>query len=369
MEFKCSTRELLEAVQRTSSVINKTTVMPILSRILIQTDGDILKLRGTDLGSTTDSIIEADVIVEGATTIDAKTFAEILQTLNDDKLDFTSDEEEQNITIVSGKTKFLIQNSLTSDSYPDLDEVNKDNHITVERDLIKKGIAYTAFSTSNDDMSKEFLTGIHMQTDDMSLKLISTDNHRLSVYTCPIVEKTMDINVIVPTVSANHISKLLDEPGAPIELYFTKSSISTIVDHSEYYGRLIESTYPDIKRVIPTDFKTTIILKRDFILSALKKMEVAARENSYRATFVIDGDQFRLTAENREHSIMATEDVDMIFEGEQVKVGINVKYMKEAISVMESESIEIKVVSAEKAFVIKMHGSDNFIHVLMPLSI
>jgi len=369
MIFKCQTKDLLDAVNKTSKVINKTTVMPILSRVLIQSEDNFLKLRGTDLGSTTDSIIEAEIIEKGATTMDAKIFSEILSSLGETELEFASNKEDQAITITCDKTKFTILNSIDSDSYPTLDEVNKEDFISIERDLLKKGINFTKFSTSSDDMGKEFLTGIYLQTEDMNLKFTSTDNHRLSIFTCPIVEKTMDINAIVPASSAELINKLLDEPGDTIKLYFTRNSISANVDNSEYYGRLIESNYPDIRRVIPTDFNTLIILDRDKIYSALKRMEVASRENSYRATFSTNGTSFAMNAENKEHSIKVTEEVDMISEGASVTMGVNVRYMKEAIERMNSEKIEIKIVSADRAFIIKMSGDDDFIHVLMPISI
>ena len=369
MIFKCQTQDLLNAVNKTSKVINKTTVMPILSRVLIQSEDNFLKLRGTDLGSTIDTIIEAEIIENGATTMDVKIFSEILNSLGEAEMEFASDKDEEYINITCNRAKFIIQNSITSDSYPTLDEVNKEEFISIERDLLKKGIELTKFSTSSDDMGKEFLTGIHLQTEDMSLKFTSTDNHRLSIFTCPIVEKTMDINAIIPATSAEMISKLLDEPGDTIKLYFTRNSISTNVDNSEYYGRLIESNYPDIRRVIPTDFNTSVILDRDNIYAALKRMEVASRENSYRAIFSTNDTSFAMSAENKEHSIKVTEEVDMVCEGVSVAMGVNVRYMKEAIERMNSEKIEIKIVSADRAFIIKMYGDDDFVHVLMPISI
>jgi len=371
MDFICSTEELKIAVIKTAKVINKTTVLPILERILIQTEDTNLKLRGTDLGSTNDTIIEANVREHGATTIVAKTLLEILNTVSNEDIRIISNDDEQELIIKAGKTEFKILNSLQADSYPDIDTVDRKNYITIDRELFVKGIDLTEFSTSDDDISKQFLTGINVQTtEDNMLKFVSTDSHRLSVFKCPIISKTMDINVIIPSQSAKIMAELASVPGEPINLYITRNTISTSVDSSDYYGRLIESNYPDVTRVIPTEFNTELEVNRHEFLGALNRMTVAAKENAFRATLSLEDNKLVLGAETKEHNITVTEEIDVVINGGSFnKMGINVKYILEALKVMNTDIVEIKVVSNDKAFMIKMKDDENFIHIVMPARI
>ena len=250
-----------------------------------------------------------------------------------------------------------------------LDEMNKERYVTVAPTDLKKAIGCTRFATDSKDSKKMFLTGIHAFIEGMMLKLVATDNHRLSVYSIPVIEKNDDVDIIIPAYCADMIKEMLDETKPSFNLYFSKGSVYIKSGNAEYNGRLIDDKYPDVNRVIPEDCKTVITVNRAALFSALAKMEVASKNNSYICYLKTEDGELVLFSQSFDGSMKASEYVPAEMEGGPVELGINVRYAKEALSVMDAENVEIKINSETRPFVVKECKNENFIHILMPLAL
>ena len=375
MEFICSTSELKEAVVKTGKVINKSTTLGILETLSIQTDDTKLLLRGTDLGNTIDTVIEANVLEQGASTIDAKTFIEILDKVNTEDVKMKFDIEHEKITISSGAATFELLNDKMSEKYPDNDKVEKSQYFSIEREELVKGLALTLFSVSKDYENKQFLTGINITVDDSNnITFISTDTQRLSKFDTIAIDKSAvpgkPISFIIPAAAAKILMDLAKTPGDAIKIYWSGSLIMCTIDNSDYYARLIEAKYPDITRVIPKDFNTEITINKNKLLEVLGRMNIASKENGDRSLIKCEDNMITFSAETKEHNISVNESVPCISSGVKIdKMVIHVKHMIEVLSVVDSncENIEMKTVGSEKAFTIRMKDNAKFTHVLMPL--
>ena len=169
MEFKCSVRDLQNAVGNITKVIAKKTALDILTRIYIKTDANSVVLRGTDFASFTVSELEAEVISEGAALVEGQQLLKFLNTLKSDKMSFAYNEETQEAVITSDKSRIGLSNQNKPEQYPQLDEISKDNYVTVAPADLKKAIACTRFAADDKNGTREFLKGIHMMTVDMTL--------------------------------------------------------------------------------------------------------------------------------------------------------------------------------------------------------
>lgn len=374
MEFICSASQLKEAVVKTTKVINKTTSFEILEKISVQTDDTNLKLRGTDLGSTIDTIIEANVIEQGASSIDAKTFTEILDKVKTEDVKVKFDLENEEIIITSGNAVFKIQNEKGTENFPETDKIDEKFYFTIEREEFVKGIGYTLFSASKDTENKQFLTGINISVDDSNNVLfISTDSQRLSKYETMALDKVANPNMpftfIIPSYSAKIMQELAKVPGDAIRIYWSGNSIMCKIDNSVYYSRLIEAKYPDISRVIPKEFNTEITIGKNVFSDVLGRMNIASKENGDRSLIRCFDNKLVFSAETKEHKITIEEEVSCEVQGSDIeKMCLHVKHILDVLSVMsDCEKAEIKIVGAEKAFMIKMKDNDKFTHVLMPI--
>jgi len=375
MEFICSTDELKEAVVKTGKVINKTTTLDILEKILIQTEDTKLKLRGTDLCSTIDTVLEANVIEQGASTIDAKTLVEILEKVKTDDVKLKFDMENEEILITAGTAKFKILNEKGSDNYPDIDKIDKNVYFTIEREEFVKGIGLTMFSVSKDSENKQFLTGINVVVDDSNkISFISTDSQRLSIYETIALEKVADatkpFTFILPSYSAKILQELAKVPGDPITIYWSNNTIMCSIDNSDYYSRLIEAKYPEVTRVIPKDFNTEIEIGKNSMLEVLGRMNIASKSNGDRSIIRLEDGNVIFSAETKEHKILIEEEVPVLATGAPIsKMCLHVKHIMDCLQVIDNscDNIEIKIVGVEKAFMIKMKDNNKFTHVLMPI--
>ncbi|MBQ7258027.1 MAG: DNA polymerase III subunit beta [Abditibacteriota bacterium] len=377
MEFICSTTELKEAVLKINKVINKSTTLGILETIAIQTDDANLLLRGTDLGNTIGTVIEANVSTQGASTIDAKTFLEILDKVKTEDVKLKFDMEKETITITSGDAVFELVNDKMNDKFPDNDKIEKNQYFSIEREELVKGFALTLFSVSKDNENKQFLTGINVTVDDSNnITFVSTDTQRLSKYETTALDKVAvmgkPINFIIPSQAAKILMDLAKTPGDPLKIYWSGSLLNCTIDNADYYARLIESKYPDITRVIPKDFNTEIVINKAKLSEVLGRMNIASKENGDRSLIKCEDNTIVFSAETKEHNISVKEKVPCILDGVNIdKMVIHVKHMLEILSVMDQncDNIEIKTVAAEKAFTVKMKDNDKFTHVLMPLKV
>ncbi|MBQ0104679.1 MAG: DNA polymerase III subunit beta, partial [Armatimonadetes bacterium] len=356
-------------------VINKSTSFEILEKISVQTEDTKLKLRGTDLASTIDTILDANVIEHGASTIDAKTFMEILDKVKTEDVRIKFDIENEEIIIVSGSAKFKILNEIKSETFPDIDSVDKTFYFTIDREEFVKGVGYTLFSVSKDTENKQFLSGINLTVDDSNkVTFISTDSQRLSKYETMALDKVSatdrPFTYILPSNSAKIMQELAKVPGNPITIYWAGNIIMCEIDNSVYYSRLIEAKYPDISRVIPKDFNTEISIGKNNFLEILGRMNIASKDNGDRTIISCAENEIVFSAETKEHNILIEEQVNCVKTGANIeKMCIHVRHVMDALAVFDNtaQMAELKIVGAEKAFMIKMEGNEKFTHVLMPI--
>ncbi|MBR4749563.1 MAG: DNA polymerase III subunit beta [Abditibacteriota bacterium] len=369
MEFKCSVKDLQNAVGNITKVIAKKTALDILTRVYIKTEANTVVLRGTDFASFTVSELEAEVTGEGAALVEGQLLLDILSKLRSEKMVFSYNEDTQEAVITGDKVTFQLSNQNKPEQYPQLDEISKENYVTVAPADLKKAIACTKFAADDKNGTREFLKGIHMMTVDMTLKLIATDNHRLSIYSCPVIEKNQEVDAVVPVYVADMISGLIDDNKPSVNLYFSKKSVSVESMVSEYSGGLIDLKYPDVNRAVPADCKTVITVPRDSLLAAMDSMEVASRTNSYICFLKASDGELTLFSQSLDGSIKAKAVVDIETDGDSVEFGVNIHYAREAVSIMETDTIEIRLNGNDMAFVLKESKNDNFLHVLMPLAL
>ncbi|MBO4547735.1 MAG: DNA polymerase III subunit beta, partial [Abditibacteriota bacterium] len=292
-----------------------------------------------------------------------------LNTLKSDKMSFAYNEETQEAVITSDKSRIGLSNQNKPEQYPQLDEISKDNYVTVAPADLKKAIACTRFAADDKNGTMEFLKGIHMMTVDMTLQLIATDNHRLSIYSCPVIEKNQEVDAVVPVNVADMIADLIDDNKPSVNLYFSKKSVSVESMVSEYSGGLIDLKYPDVNKAVPADCKTVITVPRADLLAAMATCEVASETNSFICFLKAAEGELTLFSQSLDGNLRAETTVDVETDGDPVEFGVNIHYAREAVSIMETETIEIKLNGSETAFILKESKSDSFLHVLMPLAV
>jgi len=359
----CAKKELHEGVQTVGRAVSPRTSLPILGHLLIKTEDNGLRLAATDLEIGMECVVEARVQEPGALTVPARVIAEVLGALPDTDVQLSVD-ESSTVNLKCGTSDFSIL-GLPAEEFPPLPEVRQEVSFKIDQDVLREGVAKTSFAISADE-SRAILTGILLQVADKSLKMVATDTHRLCVFDCPLAECEGSVNAIVPGRAMLELTRIVPEGGGTVDAAIAANQVLFRVGETVLISRLIEGQFPNFVKVIPTEYTKKLIIPTEQFAQSVKRAEIVARENAHKTIFQTRDGTLVLTAEStglgRVH-----EEVEVIKEGEDVKMAFNARYLLDVLSVVDAEAIEVELTSQVSPALIKPQGQDNYIYVLMPM--
>ena len=365
MKVICARKDLFEGVQTAGRAVSPRTSLPILGNLLITSEEDKLRIAATDLEIGMECVVEANVQEQGAMTVPARVLTEVLAALPDTDVALSSD-ESNTVNLKCGTSDFSIL-GLPPEEFPKLPEVREEVTLTIEHDALREGIRKTIFAISPDE-SRAILTGILMQVGEDGLKLVSTDTHRLSLYDCPVVKREGAVNAIVPGRAMNELTRIVPEGAGTVQVSISPSQVMFRVGSTILISRLIEGQFPNFQKVVPTEFNRKFTVPTEPWLSSMRRVAIVARENSNRTIVRTEGGTLILTAESGSVG-KAHEEVEVIKEGDDIKMAFNAKYLLDVLGVVDTEAVEMELGGETSAAIMRPQGQDTFLYVLMPMQL
>lgn len=366
MRVICARKDLYEGVQTAARAVSTRTSLPILHHMLIKTEEDALRISATDLEIGLECLVEAKIVEAGSLTAPAKMLTEVLASLPEADVELSVDEETQIVSIKCGTSDFTIM-GLPPDEYPQLAQVVPDVSFTVEREALRDAIKRTAFAISQDE-TRPSLTGLLVQVMEESVNLVATDTHRLTLAECAILSTKGTVNALVPGRAMNELSKIIPEIGDPIETTISQRHIMFKIGNTMLISRLIEEMFPNYQKVIPSSHDKTLIIPTNLLTQSVKRAEIVARENSHRTIFVTMDGKLTLSAESGGVG-KVQEEVEVVKEGEDIKMAFNAKYFLDFLSIVDAESIVMELSGPVSPVLIRPNGQDDYTYVLMPMQL
>lgn len=365
MKIICARKDLYEGVQTAGRAVSPRTSLPILGHLLIKTDEDKLRIAATDLEIGMECIVEANVLEEGALTVPSRVLADVLAALPDTDVALSVD-ESNTVSVKCGTSDFSIL-GLPPEEFPMLPEVREEVRFTIDPEVLREGIKKTSFAISVDE-SRAILTGILVQVTDNNLKLVATDTHRLCVHDCRLIESDGAVNAVVPGRAMNEIMRILPETGGSVEVSISNSQILFKIHDTVLISRLIEGQFPNYERVVPASHDKKLTIPTAQLLSSMKRAAIVARENSHRTILRTENGTLTVTAESGNVG-KAHEEVEIIKEGDDIRMAFNAKYLLDVLNVIDTEAIEVELSGDVSPAVIRPQDQDNYTYVLMPMQI
>ena len=372
MEFKIKKNIFLSGIQKTLGIVDRKTTMPILNNILIRTEEGRIKIVATDKELGLISRYDADVIQPGDITLSAKKLYEMIRELQGDEIHLVKQENHQ-VTLTSQKVLYKIH-GLPADDFPNVLEADDITYYKIQGAVLRDLIRLTFFAVSTDEMRVN-LNGVFFETEDSingpRLKMSATDGHRLAMaYSQPgehgglILEK----GLILPRKGLQEIRKIVEEEtdevmiGVDHGMFFVKTK-DTVLKVS-----LIDGEYPDYRRVVPVDEGTLLRFDRGAVLHALKRMNVMSSERYNGVILTLAENRLILNSTNPDVG-EANDEIEVAYEGEEIRVGYNVNYMIEAIEVVDDAEVLFEMRPGMKPGVVRTVGDDHYACVVMPLKV
>jgi DNA polymerase-3 subunit beta len=367
MKFSIQRDQLLTALQKISSVIEKKHTMEILGNILFDTRNDKLTLSGTDLEAGIQASLDATIETPGKLTLSTKHILDITKELPNQAMHFNLKPNHW-VEIVCSKARFNLV-SLSADGYPTLPLFDEKNYTYANSDRLSEMISKTEFAVST-DATRYHLNGVYLEMLPSSMiRMTATDGHRLSYIDHEVFAKPIELKrgVVIPSKGLTELHKMI-QGTKNIGIAFEKGYLYAKSDQSYLFVRLIEADYPDYRQVIPQNLDKSIRLRREDLLGALKRVSLMAHEKSKGVKLGIQDGVLTVASSNPEMG-EARDEINLDYHGEAFEIGFNAKYIMDCLEVMKDDEIEFQFKDKTKPGLIQSASSKNHCYVIMPMRI
>lgn len=371
MEFKIDKEQFLKALQKIQGIVEKRTTMPILSNVLLEATETSLLVTATDLEVGMKSKYSAEVISPGKITVSAKKLYEIVKELPNQQISFLSKDNDW-VEIKCGKVQFNIV-GLSSDEFPYFIDVKEEDLFEIETSLLRGMIERTSYAICTDE-AKYNLNGIFTKVEvdsegNNSLKMVSTDGHRLSISSGKFkgtASSELLKGVILPKKGVYELKKITDEESGTLLFGFMDNSAVIKRGDFSMVMRLVDGDFPDYNRVIPTSNNQVVKVNKEDFSHSVRRMAILSSEKFKGIMLEITSGGIKISSSNPELGD-AMEELDVEYEGELISVRFNARYLLDVLAVAETERVEMKFKDELSPSIIVPENSESFLAVIMPM--
>ncbi len=365
MQFTIAQADFLPALQSVSRSCGVKAQLPVIGNILISAHVNQLKLSATNLEIGVVKILAAQIQEEGEVTIPARTLVEIISNLSNQQLELTASNDQLKITSKGFSSQM---NGISASEFPAIPLAGS-NEVTIDAQVLLKSLPEVAFSAAVDE-GRPVLTGILTEIKDKSLQMVATDGYRLAFKTVG-VDESSHFKALIPRRTLEEVNRLIgEESGDQVKISTSENQNQMIftIGNTTLSSRLIDGQFPAWERIIPAEIKSTIHVEKAALLKAVKLSAVFARNEANVIKFQAGPEKLVLTSEARELGNQ-TNEVEAKFEGEEMTIAFNVKFIQEALSAVPSSTVVIELSGPLSAARIKPAGDEQLAYIIMPVNL
>ncbi len=367
---------LLKALGHVHRVVERRNTIPILSNVLLRAGDGGLRLKATDLDMEVTEEVLADVTQAGSTTVPAHVIYDIIRKLADGSqvsLETTGDTGQMQLR--AGRSRFTLQ-ALGEADFPDLAAGEMTHSFSMPAGDLKRLIEKTQFAISTEE-TRYYLNGIYLHTveaeDGQRLRAVATDGHRLARIEMPAPEGSVGMpGIIVPRKAVAEIQKLVDDGAEEVKVELSSAKIRFTFGAGEgavvLTSKLIDGTFPDYQRVIPTGNDKLLTVERSEFARAVDRVSTISSERGRAVKLAIADGRLTLSVNNPD-SGNAVEEIDVEYDSTPLDVGFNARYLLDITSQLDGDTAVFKLADAGSPTVIQDREGAPTLYVLMPMRV
>ena len=371
MKFIVSSLKLLKSLQALGGVIGSKNTLPILDDFLFHLEENRLKMTSSDLDVTMTVTLVPDM-VEGAgeVTIPARLLLEIMKNFPDVPITVSVDKNTLAVELVAGEGRYKLAGH-KSDEFPQLPVMADTSVWEIPADVLARGFEKTVFATGMDEI-RPIMSGVLMEMNENYLTFVATDAHKLVRYRRMDVESDVKASFIVPKKPINQLKSILATlADEPVRIEFNKTNASFTFGDYQLICRLIEGRYPNYDAVIPKQNPNHLTLDRQTFLAAIRRVAVFSSKATHQVRFRIVGQELTLTAEDIDFYNEAKERLTCSYEGDDMEIGFNSRFLQEMLGNFDSETVKIDMSAPNRAGIItpveRENEMEDLLMLLMPV--
>jgi DNA polymerase-3 subunit beta len=378
MELTISKKEFVRSLARTHSVADRKSSMPILSNILLSAeDRKAVRFAATDLYLSVTSSSPASIQSGGTIAVSARTLFDIAKSLPEGDVSLKVIDNHA-AEIRAGRVRFKIP-GMPGHDFPPLPSPGTTEFAELAADDLGRLIALTQYSMSGDE-TRPHLSGALLEGDGKTVRMVTTDGHRLSKaeYKQREGSKLLNFQMLVPSKGIGELRRMIDEARSnapknddnPPVVGVATAGGNAFFRHGDVLlgVKLADEQFPPYGKVIPKQQQRRVVVSRAAISESLKRISLVANDKSGAVRFHVAPGVVRITSENPDVG-EGSEELDVDYAGEAIEIGFNVRYLLDALGALTEDEVAFELGGQLDPGVIKPMGPTDFIGVIMPMRI
>ena len=374
MRLTIERSNLIRSLARMTRVVERRNTIPILSNVLLAADAEGLRMKATDLDLEVTERAPASTEQEGATTVPAHLLHDIVRKLPDGAEVLLRTGEDGGVTVAAGRSNFRLQ-TLPEADFPDLTADEFTHSFVMPATALARMIERTAFAISTEE-TRYYLNGIYAHVMDGMLRCVATDGHRLARAEVEAPEGTEGMpGIIIPRKTVGEVQKLLGaaQPGeegetASVRVELSDAKIRFTLGGTVLTSKLIDGTFPDYQRVIPTANDKALTMDRQTFAGAVDRVATVSSERGRAVKLALKDGQLTLTVNNPD-SGSAEEELPVGYEDDAMEIGFNARYLLDIAGQIGGEEAVFMLNDAGSPTLIRDKGDESALYVLMPMRV
>ncbi|TVR82345.1 MAG: DNA polymerase III subunit beta [Chitinophagaceae bacterium] len=370
MNFVASSNSLLKQLQSINGVVASNNLLPILEDFLFNLQDGKLHLTATDIDTSMSTEINVESKSNGKIAIPAKMLLEILKSLPEQPVNFNIDEESFSVELKSeyGKYKLAGENG---DDFPKIPVEDDVKEIEISAETLFRGLTSTQLAVSDDEL-RPAMTGILFQIDENGLTMVSTDAHKLVRFRKTDIKTDKPAQFILPKKAAQLLRNNLTGEDSVVRVAFNNKHAFFTFKSMQIICRLIDAKFPDYNSVIPVENPFKMLIEKKDLTGSLKRVMIFSNKSTNQVSLKISGNNLKISGQDIEFYNEAQESLTCNYEGEDIEIGFNAKFLSEMLGVLETDQVSFNLSAPNRAALLfpdKQQENEDILMLIMPLMI
>ncbi len=364
MEVVLDRDAFLKGLQMVHNIVEPRQTLPILANVLLEADGETVRLTATDLEVGARVSVPARATTKGAVTVSARKLAEIVKELPATNLALKVGDNAAVTLRCAGVNVRLV--GMPPDDFPAVIPATPPAWLSLEAKTLREMLSQTAFAVSHDE-SRFALNGVLFLLQPKEIRFVATDGHRLAVVTRGVGQGLAGVSGIVPRKAVAEIMRVTSA-GEDVQIAITENQFLLQMPNFVMTARLIEGQFPNWEAVMPRNHPSRLGIRRSALAGALRRVSVMAEERNKPVRLTLSPGKLTLSAASHDLG-EAEETLELDYSGAELSIGFNSRYMLDALAPMETEDVVFEFKDALSPGIIKSAQDEAYCCVIMPMRI
>ena len=362
---------LMKSLGHVQNVVEKRNTIPILSNVKLEALQGSLALNATDMDLDIAETVKADVALEGAITAPAHTLHDIVRKLPDGSQVELETSGDGQLFLRSGRSRFTLA-CIPPEEFPVMAADNLPHVFAISADGLRRLIDRTRFAISTEE-TRYYLNGIYVHSLEKNgaplMRAVATDGHRLASMEIPLPVGAEGMpGVILPRKAVTELRKLLEDVDGDVEVALSDTKARFVLDGATMTSKLIDGTFPDYERVIPSGNDKDLEVDRVQFNQAVDRVSAISSDKSRAVKLELTSGALTLSASSPEHG-SATEEIEVAYQGDAMEIGFNSRYLLDITQQIEGDKAHFSLADAASPTILRESGDGSALYVLMPMRV